>query len=56
MSGNKKDENTGLIIFALIVGTPIYLLVTFPLIFWLVFLPIAVFVVVKFVLWLTGGK
>lgn len=44
--------SAGLIMFALIGGTIIYLLMEHPVIFWLVFIPIAVIVIIKFITWL----
>ena len=48
----KKDDNTGLIILTLVVGLPIYLLMTYPFIFWLVFVPLALLGIIKFITWL----
>lgn len=42
----------GLIIFALVVGIPLYLLFEHPVVFWIVLVPIAVYVIIKFITWL----
>lgn len=41
----------GLIIFALVVGIPLYLLFEHPVVFWIVFVPIAVYSVIKIINW-----
>ena len=48
----KKQDNSGLITFVLIVGIPLYLLITYPFIFWLVFVPLALLGIIKFITWL----
>lgn len=47
-----KEDNTGLIILALVVGVPIFLLMVYPIIFWLIFVPLAAIVIFKFITWL----
>lgn len=44
--------STGLIMFALIVGTLAYLIAEHSLIFWLIVVPIVVIVAILFVRWL----
>ena len=44
--------SAGLIMFALIGGIIAYLLMEHPVIFWLIFVPIAVLGIIKFILWL----
>lgn len=48
----KKSDNTGMIILAIVVGTPIFLLMVHPFIFWLVFVPLVVLGIIKFITWL----
>lgn len=47
-----KNSDTGLIILAFVIGVPIFLLMVYPVIFWIVFVPIVLFGVIKFILWL----
>lgn len=48
----KKSDDSGLIAWALVMGIPIYLLMEHPVIFWLIFVPIVVLGVMKFINWL----
>ena len=48
----KSPDNSGLIIFALVVGVPVFLLMEYPIIFWLIFIPLAVLGIIKFITWL----
>lgn len=48
----KKSDDTGLIVLVFVIGVPVFLLMEYPIIFWLVFLPIVVFGIVKFITWL----
>ena len=48
----KKSDDAGLIIWAFIIGIPAFLIMQYPVIFWLVFIPLVVFGVVKFITWL----
>jgi hypothetical protein len=48
----KKKSDDGLIIWAFIIGVPAFLIMQFPFIFWLVFVPVVTFLVVRFVMWL----
>ena len=48
----KKSDDTGLIIWAFIIGIPAFLIMSHPIIFWLVFIPLVVFGIVKFITWL----
>ncbi len=50
MRKKKKDDNALLWVF--LVGGPICLLMVHPVIFWLVFVPLLVLGIVKFVSWL----
>ena len=43
-----------LIILAFILGIPLFLLMEHPVIFWLVFVPVALLIALKFMLWLRG--
>lgn len=47
-----KSDDNGLIILALVVGTPLFLLMEHPIIFWFIFLPIVGFGIFKFIKWL----
>ena len=42
----------GLLIFILLVGVPLFLLAEHPLAFWLLFLPAAILIFIKLILWL----
>lgn len=42
----------GIVIAMFFVGIPLYLLMEHPFIFWLVFIPFAVFGIAYFILWL----
>ena len=48
----KKSDETGLIILALVVGIPMFLLMEHPLIFWWVFVPFVVAVAIHIINWL----
>ncbi len=48
----KKTDDSNLILWVLIIGTPVYLLMERPVIFWLVFVPIATLVIIKVLMWL----
>lgn len=48
----KKSDNTGLIVLALVIGVPIFLMMEYPIIFWLVFVPLVTYGIVKFITWL----
>ena len=48
----KKLDDTGLIILAFVIGVPIFLMMEYPIIFWLVFVPLVVFGIIKFITWL----
>ena len=48
----KKKSDEGLIIWAFIIGVPAFLIMQHPIIFWLAFVPIVTFLVVKFITWL----
>ena len=47
-----KEDYTGLIVFALVLGVPILLLKVYPIIFWFIFLPIVVLGIIAFIKWL----
>ena len=47
-----KKSDGNLIIWALVIGIPIYLIMEHPIIFWLVFVPIAVLVIISLIKWL----
>ena len=48
----KKSDNTGLIVLAFVIGVPIFLMMEYPIIFWLVFVPLVTYGIVKFITWL----
>jgi hypothetical protein len=52
MSRRKKSSNEGMIIWAFIIGIPAYLMIEYPIIFWIVFVPLVTLGVVKFITWL----
>lgn len=50
----KKNSDDGLIIWAFIIGVPAFLIVQYPIVFWLVFVPVVTFLVMKVINWLKG--
>lgn len=53
MRRRKSNESNGcLMTVVIIIGIPVFLLMVHPLIFWLVFLPLAVTGIVNFIKWL----
>ena len=44
--------SAGLVLLVFLVGVPLFLLFEHPLIFWLIFVPIAVLTIIKFITWL----
>ena len=44
--------SAGLVLLIFLVGVPLFLFFAHPLIFWLVFVPIAALVIFKFIMWL----
>lgn len=48
----KKSSDSGVIALAFIVGLPVFLLMVHPLIFWLVYVPIVVILIMSFIGWL----
>lgn len=46
----KKDSD--LIILAFVIGVPVFLLMVYPFIFWLIFVPLVVLGIIKFITWL----
>ena len=42
----------GLVILIFLVGVPLFLFFEHPVIFWLIFVPIALIVAIKFIRWL----
>lgn len=48
----KRNNEGKAIVLALAIGTPIYLLMEHPLIFFAIFLPILILLVVSFIGWL----
>ena len=44
--------SVGILILVFLVGVPLFLLFEHPLIFWLIFLPLAVMGIIKFITWL----
>lgn len=47
-----KNSDAGLIILAFVIGVPAFLLMVYPVIFWIVFVPIVLFGIIKFIMWL----
>ena len=45
-------NNNDLIILAFVIGVPVFLLMAHPFIFWLIFVPLAVLGIIKFITWL----
>ena len=52
MRGRRKKVGDEWIIYAFIVGIPVYLIMEYPIIFWIVFVPLVTLGVVKFITWL----
>ena len=50
--GRRRKNDGGGAILAFIIGIPAFLMMVYPVIFWLVFVPIVVFVIVKVIMWL----
>ena len=48
----KQPDDNGLIVLAFVIGIPVFLLLVYPLVFWLVFVPLLILGTVKFVNWL----
>ena len=48
----KSPNSTSLIIWALVLGIPLFLLMEHPWIFFLVFVPLAVLGIIRFITWL----
>ena len=48
--GVKKDSD--LIILAFVIGVTVFLLMVYPFIFWLIFVPLVVLGIIKFITWL----
>ena len=48
----KKSDDSGLIIWALVIGVPIFLLMEHPIIFWLIVVPLVTYGIIKFIKWL----
>lgn len=48
----KKSDDSGLIGLAFIIGIPTFLLMVFPVAFFLIFVPLVVLGIVKFISWL----
>lgn len=48
----KSPVDGGLIILAFVIGVPVFLVMEHPVIFWVVFVPLVVFVIIKFIMWL----
>ena len=47
----KKNSYGGIIILAFIIGIPVFLAMEHPLIFWLVFVPLVTFLLVRIMSW-----
>lgn len=47
----KKSGDGGLIILAFVIGVPVFLMMEYPIVFWIVFVPLVVFGIVKFITW-----
>lgn len=48
----KKKSDDGLIIWAFILGIPAFLIMQYPIIFWLIFVPVVTYFAIKFITWL----
>lgn len=48
----RKSNNDGLIIPAFVIGVPVFLLMVYPLLFWVVFVPLVALGIFKFITWL----
>ena len=48
----RKSSDEGVIALAFLIGVPVFLLMVHPLIFWLVFVPLAVILIMGFIGWL----
>ena len=44
--------SAGLVLVIFLIGVPLYLFFEHPLIFWLILVPIAVIIGIRFILWL----
>lgn len=44
--------SAGIVILVFVIGVPLFLLFEHPLIFWLVFVPLAVMGIINFITWL----
>lgn len=47
-----KQSEDGLIILAFVIGVPAFLLIVYPVIFWLIFVPLVILGVIRFIKWL----
>ena len=50
----KKKSDGGIIILAFIIGIPVFLAMEYPAVFWLAFVPVVTFLVVRIIMWFTG--
>mgnify|MGYP003304757116 CR=1 FL=1 len=48
----KSNNNSNTIMWALVVGVPIFLLIEYPVIFWFVLVPLVVMGIFKFIMWI----
>ena len=48
----KQPDDSNLIIWAFVIGVPTFLLLVYPVVFWLVFVPLVVLGIIKFINWL----
>ena len=42
----------GMVLLIIFVGVPLYLLMEYPVIFWVIFVPVALLGIIKFIAWL----
>ena len=52
----KKSSGEGTIILAFLIGIPVFLMMEYPFIFWLVFVPVVTVTIFKFLDWLFAWK
>ena len=45
----KQPNESGLIILAFVIGVPTFLLLVYPVVFWLVFVPLVILGIIKFI-------
>ncbi len=57
MGRRRKSKNdNGMIIWAFIIGIPVFLMIEYPIIFWIIFVPVVTVAAINFITWLKGRK